>query len=102
MKAKTLVRSQGSAKFFTLYLIIGMVALIIGTYRLSSSFVVIKPIAPFSETKPSYAYNDKNEQAAWVNITLRTNASAPQSNFPINVTITVRGLLLSARNAERC
>jgi len=97
MKATERVRSQGSAKFFTLYLIIGLAALTFGTYRLSSSFVT-KPTAPYSETKPRYAYNDKNEQAAWVNVTLRTNASAPQSNFPINVTITVRGLFIPQGN----
>jgi len=86
-----------SRQLFAGFLILGLITLLIGLYLIISSCALTVPTS-YNSTKPLHAYNSANEFVAWVNVTLQTNSSAPQANFPVNVTVSIRGLLVPTGN----
>jgi hypothetical protein len=88
---------KGSQRLFYLPFIVGLISLFIGFYLILSSGAT-KPSTFYSRTKPCYAYNQNDEPVAWVNVTLSTNTSIPKCHFPINVTLSVRGLYVPPGN----
>lgn len=90
-------RTKGLSILFISLLVIGVVAFVIGIFRCFKSSATELPI-PYSATKPCNAYSQNGELAAWVNVTLRTNASVPQPNLPINITLKVKGIYVPYGN----
>jgi len=76
---------------FWVALILGLTIISLGTFLIYTTLNTPKPTF-YSSTKPLHAFNQKGEVVAWANVTLKTNISAPQSHFPINVTIRMRGI----------
>jgi Ca2+/Na+ antiporter len=77
---------------FILPLTIGLITLIVGIYLLIAYAYMPNPITVYSSTRPTYAYDENNQQVAFANVTLETNTSAPRTDFPINITLTISGL----------
>ena len=86
------------SRLFILPLTIGLITLIVGIYLLIAYAYMPNSVAVYSSTKPTYAYDENNQLTAFVNVTLETNTSAPRTNFPINVTFTIRGLYVPDGN----
>ena len=90
-------KEKHSKIFFILYLVVGLVAC------LTSGFLFFQSIAPetpssYSGTKECSVYDQNGELVAFAIVSLDTNASFPQSDFPLNITLEVDGLFVSSGN----
>jgi hypothetical protein len=94
---KEVEKAKGSTKLFLFPFICGLIAVIIGASLIFRSMAT-KPLVVYSATRPCHAYDKNDELAAWVNVTLTTNASVPQCNAPVNVTLIVKGIYVPPGN----
>jgi hypothetical protein len=76
---------------FMLPLAIGLITSAIGIYLLLANAYMPNPVAVYSSKRPTYVYDENNQQVAFVNVTLETNTSAPRTDFPLNITLTIDG-----------
>lgn len=96
-KRKKRRKAKSLSKFFMLYSVVTLISFIISGYLFFRSFQS-EPETPYFGTKECRVYDENGALAAYANVTLKTNASIPESNFPINVTLGVEGLYVPAGN----